>query len=516
MGVFFGYNSGMMPSRIIPSGCLFLALACGLFCVEVAPLAGQSAGQPEKKPPAYRFWTSASGEYKVAAAFLGVEDGTVRLLKRDGTTLRVALEKLSQADQDWVANHSATPAAKPETPLPAKVHTVPARKAETAPAADQWPCWLGPNHDGKSSDRGLLRAWPEGGPKLLWKAPDLGKGWSGVAVAGGTVYITGAANGALVLHALHLDGTPKWKVENGRAYTGDHPGARATPTIDGDNLYLLSGTGRLGCFDARSGKPHWAVEAKQFGGQPGGWGYAESVLICGRLAVFKPGGRACIAALDKLTGKPIWASQGFSAGPEYGSCLPLVWQNVPMIVTGTREGIVAVNARTGMLLWQNKFAAGNTANCPTPAAGDGYVFWANGYGKGGICLKLGPRGTASEAWTTGEMDCQHGGYIIDKGYIYGNNGGGWACLDLRTGEKKWSEHGVGKGSLCWADGMLYLFSEQHGQAALATCSPDGLKITGRVKVQGEGESWAHPVVVGGRLYLRYDTTLYCFDVRAGS
>jgi outer membrane protein assembly factor BamB len=231
------------------------------------------------------------------------------------------------------------------------------------------------------------------------------------------------------------------------------------------------------------------------------------------MAIFKPGGKNCIVALNKLNGRPIWTSQGFSADPEYSSCQAVTHQGVPMVVTGTREGIVAVNARNGAMLWSNRFCAGNTANCPTPAYSDGHVFWANGYGKGGICLKLG-RGTASEAWKTGDMECHHGGYIIHEGFIYGNNGGGWACLDLRTGQKKWSDRGVGKGSLCWADNMLYLFSESNGQAALATCSPDRLEIKGRLKVAGEGPSWAHPVVAGGRLYLRYDQSLYCFDVKA--
>jgi outer membrane protein assembly factor BamB len=112
------------------------------------------------------------------------------------------------------------------------------------------------------------------------------------------------------------------------------------------------------------------------------------------------------------------------------------------------------------------------------------------------------------------MVYHHGGYVIHEGYIYGNNGGSFACLDLKTGEKKWEERAVGKGSLCWADGMLYLFSENNGQAALATCSPEKLELRGRVQVEGEGKSWAHPVVIGGRLYLRYDTTLYAFDVKA--
>jgi outer membrane protein assembly factor BamB len=219
-------------------------------------------------------------------------------------------------------------------------------------------------------------------------------------------------------------------------------------------------------------------------------------------------------ALDKQTGEPIWKSQGFSAGPEYSSCIAITHQGIPMIITGSREGLVAVKADSGELLWRNGFAAGNVANVPTPLYSDGFVFWANGYGKGGVCVKLDDQGQASEAYTTRDMECHHGGFVIDQGFVYGNDGGGWTCLDLRTGAKKWSERAVGKGSLCWADGMLYLFSEQNGQAALATCSPQGLEIRGRVKVDGEGPSWAHPVVIGGRLYLRYDTTLYCFDVKA--
>jgi outer membrane protein assembly factor BamB len=231
----------------------------------------------------------------------------------------------------------------------------------------------------------------------------------------------------------------------------------------------------------------------------------------------KPGKAKCIVALDKLTGETVWTSSGFTAGPEYSSCLPFTFQGKSCIATGTRSGIVCVDAGDGSLLWMNRWCANNTANCPDPAYADGHVFWANGYGKGGICMKLkleGGKVGADQAWTTKDMVCHHGGYIIHEGHIYGNNGGGWACLDLKTGERKWNERGVGKGSLCWADGMLYLFGESGGRAGLATCSPDGFEMKGTFSVEGRGPSWAHPVVIGGRLYLRYDTHLYCFDVKA--
>jgi outer membrane protein assembly factor BamB len=382
-------------------------------------------------------------------------------------------------------------------------------------AADSdWPGWQGPNRDRKSPDKNLLKQWPEEGPRLLWKVANVGPGYASMAVSRGTIYTSGDINKKLVISAITMDGKIKWQAE---AAPAGPPGSRSTPTIDGDNIYLLAANGLIGCYDARNGEKKWSHATKEYGGSPGGWAYAESVLIYKNMAIVKPGGKNCIVALDKTNGETIWTSSGFDAGPEYSSCVVVTYQGQTMIVTGTRQGIVGVEAATGKLLWSNDFSANNTANCPTPAYEDGHIFWSNGYGKGGICLKLKKEGdlvTADVAWTTKDFVCHHGGYLIHEGHIYGNHGGGWACLELKTGQKKWSEKGVGKGSICFADGMLYLFSEKDGLAGLATCSPEGLQLKGQFKVQGKGPSWAHPVVVGGRLYLRYDTNLYCFDVKA--
>lgn len=389
-------------------------------------------------------------------------------------------------------------------------------RAAAAPAAE-WPVWLGPQHDNKSPDRGLLKEWPPEGPKLLWKSDIIGKGFSSVSVSGGKVYTTGDIGGRLVVFAFDMTGKLLWKLDHDREWSSDPGGSRATPTIDAGKMYIMSGHGLLGCYDAARGQKLWTRTMKEFGGGVPGWGYAESVLILGNLAIVTPGGKNCVVALNKATGQNVWASRGFDAPAHYGSCVPFTFQGAPVIAAGTGGGIVGVDARTGVALWSNPFAARNTANCPSPAYADGYVFWANGYGKGGICLKLqaaGGRLAASEAWTTHDMDCHHGGYIIDNGYIYGNAGGGWACLDLKTGARKWQAQGVGKGSLTWADGMLYLFGENGGKVGLATCAPEGMQMKGQFTVRGSGPSWAHPVVIGGRLYLRYDTNLYCFDVKA--
>ena len=384
-----------------------------------------------------------------------------------------------------------------------------------AAVESDWPGWLGPNRNGKSPDTGLLKQWPDEGPKLLWQADDIGVGFSSVAVVGGKVYITGDKGDNLTISALDLDGQLLWQTDHGRA-RGGPDGSRATPVIDDGNLYLLNGNGLVGCFNAANGERKWSREAKEFGGKPGGWGYAEAILIHQNMAIFKPGGKSCIVALDKTNGETVWESTGFATGPEYGSSIVVSFEGQAIIVTGSKEGIFAVDADNGELCWSNDWSADNTANCPTPAYADGHVFWSNGYGKGGVCLKLSKVNgaiTADVAWTTKELVCHHGGYVIHNGYIYGNHNAGWACLDLETGEQQWNERAVGKGSLCFADDMLYLFGENGGKAALANCSPEGLQLSGKVTVDGDGPSWAHPVVIGGRLYLRYDTHLYCFDVR---
>ena len=189
----------------------------------------------------------------------------------------------------------------------------------------------------------------------------------------------------------------------------------------------------------------WARRAGNLGAARGGWGYAESVLVDEDRVVFKPGGQNCLAALDKRSGTTVWQSQGYSAGPEYGSCLRFTEGGAGFIVTGTSKGLVCVRAADGQVRWSNGFSADNTANCPTPVFSDDFVFWANGYGKGGICMRLTADGRAEAAWTTREMDCHHGGYIVDRGYIYGNHGGGWSLPRAQVGLEEMARPGPGQG-----------------------------------------------------------------------
>lgn len=396
------------------------------------------------------------------------------------------------------------------------VWSAPAPKAPAAAKEGEWPGWRGPKRDGMSTETGLLKEWPAGGPRQLWKATGIGKGFSTVAIANGVLYTTGDIGDSLVISAFDLNGKKLWQAPAGPAWKGSYPGSRSTPVIDQGKLYLVNANGPFGCFDAKTGRPIWGKRMQDFGGKVPGWAYAESVLIVGEGAVVTPGGRSAIVALNKNNGSVIWTSKGFQAGAQYGSLLYFEHEKTPLIAAGTDAGIFVVDAATGDLRFGNDFCAGNTANCPTPAYADGHLFWSNGYGKGGICLKLKGSGrnvSADVAWKTGQMVSHHGGYIIKDGYIYGNHEDGYSCLELTTGKRMWNQRSVGKGSLCYADGMLYVFGERGGKAALLTCSPDGTQSKGSFSVEGEDPSWAHPVVAGGKLYLRYADNLYCFAVK---
>ena len=406
-----------------------------------------------------------------------------------------------------------------------------------ARASAGWPQWHGPNRDGKSPDTGLLKSWPPEGPKMLWKLTNMGQGYSTVSIGSGLIYTTGRKEASnpgtppskkgivddrpgrrLFMMAIDMQGKVKWDRDITPAFTGHHVyhGSRATPTYDNGNLYLLSGLGVLGCYDAKTGDTKWKRNMKEFGAVKPRWAYTESVLVVGELVFASPGGKCFMVALNKTTGKTVWKS-GPYGGAQYSSPIHVVYKGVEMIINGSHRGLIAVHAKTGKILWTREFAPNNMANVPTPSFSDGYVFWAVGYGKGGICLKLSVSGqnvTAREVWRTNDIRTQYGGYVILGDYIYGNNMYKWSCLELKTGKTIWEAEGVRKGSIAYADGMLYLYGIDKGQIALAPATPKGLKLVGNFNVAGKGPSRAHPVILDGRLYLRYDDNLYCFDVKA--
>ena len=350
--------------------------------------------------------------------------------------------------------------------------------------ADDWPQWRGINRDGKSAETGLLKSWPTEGPKLLRTIPDIGIGWSSPSVVGGKIYITGMINSNLQVFCFGEDGKKLWSKEVGPEFTANFPGARATPTVDKGRVFVLSGVGRLTALDAATGNEAWKVEfSERFKATSAKHGYAEAVLVDSDRVICTPGGAdGAFAALNRQTGETVWISKGLKAGAAY--CSPIVFE-----VGGVRQyantigGMLAgVRADTGAPLWSYKRPASYRSTA-TAVFSNGCVFAANGTGTGGGAARIeisNGVAKATQLWETKAMDCEVGGYILVNGYLYGNNGNGWACLDFVTGNAKWKTKpkepppGVGKGSIIYADGMLYTFC-QDGIMGLAEATPTDYK-----------------------------------------
>lgn len=395
--------------------------------------------------------------------------------------------------------------------------------AVAAENSGDWPAWRGARRDARSDETGLLSSWPENGPTLLWKAEGLGEGYSAPSVAGNLVYLMGNKDGQEWVLAVDRtkEGAGAWAVPTGpvRSNGGGYPGPRSTPTVDGNRVYALGLNGDLLCLDAKSGKIHWRHDLiGEFGGHPGGWGYCESVLVDDKWLLCTPGGdQATMLALLKTNGKPVWeAKLGDSAA--YASMISIQVDGAKQYVQFTAQAVVGVNAKNGEVLWRYDHPANGTANCSTPVFADDSVFAASGYGAGGGLVhiqKNRKKWEANEVYFTSEMKNHHGGLVLIDGYLYGcDDPGILRCLDFKTGKSLWQDRSCGKCSLVYADGMLYCRNEQ-GLVSLVLASPSGFELKGRFQQpdRSDKNAWPHPVIAGGRLYLRDQDKLFCYDLR---
>jgi len=397
-------------------------------------------------------------------------------------------------------------------------------------AENDWASWRGPNRDGVSVERGLLTTWPEDGPPLVWEAKNLGRGYASVAVAAGRIYTMGQRDGQEFLIALDAaDGGELWAAAVGN---GDH--SNCTPTVDGDRVYALGLKGELVCVAAADGREIWRKHFKDdFGGRMmSGWGYSESPLIDGERLICTPGARdAAIAALDKHTGAVIWTaampenvgSRG-QDGAAYSSVVISNAAGVRQYVQLTGRGVIGVAADDGRTLWTYNRIANGTANIPTPLVRDDYVFCSSGYDAGAALLKISPSGDglrADEVYflDARQMQNHHGGMILLGDHIYCGHGHGQGyplCIEMLTGRVAWRERrgpGDNSAAILYADGHLY-FRYENGLMALIEATPEEYRLKGTFQIAANnGPSWPHPVISDGKLYLRDQEVLLCYDVR---
>lgn len=406
-----------------------------------------------------------------------------------------------------------------------------AAAVERKPAEGDWPQWRGPARDAVSTETGLLREWSEGGPELAWKATGLGRGYSSVVISEGKIFTLGDRGGDEFVIALdRADGHELWATRIGGAWSDGGP--RCTPTVDGDRLYALTPHGDLACLDTASGEVKWQKNFGQdFGGRMmSGWGFCESPLIDGNKLICTPGGeQAGIAALNKQNGRTIWTSvippigDGGGDGAGYSSVVVSEGAGVRQYVQLMGRGLVSVAANDGRFLWGYNRIANGTANIPTPIVRDNHVFTSTGYGTGAALLKLKRQGRGvayDEVYflPSNTLQNHHGGMVLLGDYLYGGHGhnsGFPICVEFATGEVVWDGgRGPGEGSaaVVCADGNLY-FHYQNGTVALIEATPEDYRERGSFEVPNDGSPcWAHPVVAGGKLYLREQDELLCYDV----
>lgn len=395
-----------------------------------------------------------------------------------------------------------------------------------------WPQFRGPRRDGISDERGLLPAWPEGGPKLLWSATGVGRGFSSPVIAGGRLFLTGDFDGEVRVQALDLAGRPLWSAANGPSWLNQYQGARASVAYSEGHVYHYSAHGRVTGFEAATGRQVWTVDLlQQFGGANITWGLSECLLVEGEVVYATAGGsQALLVALDKRTGAVRWqgaplrdvGGNGEVENAGYVSPIRVDFAGRRLLIGCSLRHLYCADADTGALQWTRRLPTSYSVLAMMPVLVGDAVFMTAPFGPPGRLYQLvaparpGEPVGVKDGWTTRLDTCQ-GGVVHVAGRLYGSYypaRQGWAALDAATGEVLYEAPELVKGSALWADQRLYALSED-GWMRLLEPTATRFEVRGQFRLphtRGR-DAWAHPVVCDGRLYLRYHDALYCHDVR---
>lgn len=388
-----------------------------------------------------------------------------------------------------------------------------------------WPQWRGPDRDDISNETGLLQQWPEGGPEKLWAFQQCGIGYSGPAIVGDRLYILGSRDGEEFLLCLDATrGRELWSVPLGPEFENSWGnGPRATPTVDGELVYAVGAQGKLVCCRASDGSQVWSKAMQDLGGEVPNWGYSESPFILGEKLLYTPGGdEGAIVALDKSTGELLWQAKDLQEKAHYSSIVAKKHGDKTMGVQLMVSQLVGFDVDNGEVLWSVPWP-GRVAVVPTPILWRDCVYVTSGYGCGCMLVRVDDEFNAEVVYENKLISNHHGGVILLKDHIFGHaDSKGWTCQDIATGKKVWVERdGLDKGSIAYADNRFYCLGEESGDLVLTDASTEGWKEHGRFTLtpqselrKPKGRIWTHPVIANGRLYLRDQELLYCYDVRA--
>jgi outer membrane protein assembly factor BamB len=383
------------------------------------------------------------------------------------------------------------------------------------PQSVDWYQWRGPNRDGRSAETGLLKTWPAQGPPLAWRATGAGIGYSSFSASGGRLYTLGSrASSEFILAIDAATGKRVWDTTHGSLFSNDRgDGPRGTPTVDGERLYALGGNGDLTCLEAKTGRILWSKNLlRDFRGSHPYWGISESPLVVNDRVLVNAGGpNASIVALNKMDGTVLWRSHSDEAG--YSSAVLAKVGDTQQAVFFTGQRALGVSVRDGRMLWSYDRVSNGTANIATPIVRENRVFLSSDYGTGAALLELSATG-AREVYFTRDMRNHHSSSVLVGDHLYGFSSSILTSLRFDDGTVAWRDRSVGKGSLIYADGRLYLYSE-NGVVGLAEATPAGYREHGRFRINsGQLPTWSHPIITNGKLILREQDNVYAYNVKA--
>lgn len=379
--------------------------------------------------------------------------------------------------------------------------------------------WRGDNRDGKYPDTNLLTEWPAEGPELIWHFDELGVGHASAAVTKDKVYTAGTIDETGYIFAFSHDGDLLWKKEYGPEWTQSYPGVRPSPMIIDEHLYLLTGFGQLFCMNINTMSIEWSIDIiKDYGGRNIRWGYCENLVADGEKLFVTVGGiEHNVIAVNRKTGKLIWTNKGLGEKSAYGSPALIKHNGHKILVLHTEYSALGFNPDNGKLLWSHEKRNRYGIHPNTPIYHDGHIYIVSGYGSGGIMLRLNEEGTAiSEVWKDELLDNQMGGVILVDGKLYGGAHAGkkWYCLDWKTGEKLFETNEAGRGNTIFADGLLYFYDER-GFVCLIKPEGENTKIISKFKVPyGSAQHWAHLVIAHKKLFVRHGNSLMVYSIAA--
>lgn len=386
------------------------------------------------------------------------------------------------------------------------------------------PEFRGADRTGIYPETGLLERWPEEGPPLLWESSGFGIGFTSPVIVKDRIYLTGTLDRQeSFVFVLDRNGKEIERIGYGLETTAESaPGSRCTPTIDGNDLFVISGPGVVTAIDLAASSIRWQVNIlERFNGPQTEWHLSESPIVDGERVICTPGGEdAAMVALDRNTGETLWKSSGLTEMTSHVCPLLVEHKGRKLVFTETAKHLICVDATSGELLWKREHETEWDIHAVTPIYRDGLLYYVAGYKSGGGLLELSDDGSDySVRWMDTELDCQHHGVVYMDGYLYGTShhrgGGRLVCLDWETGEMMWADKAVRQSSIIAADGLLYAYEDsRRGTLRLINPSPEGLDIRSEFSITGgPKEHWVHPVISDGRLYMRHGDTLRCYDLR---